>query len=284
MGSNYRLKGASGPVIDRSCPLGKRTLIGRADDCDLRLDHEGVAARHAEIAEHEGRLTLKRLDPGHDVVLNGQPVETATLSSGDEIRIASCRFVLQAPGLRPDKVGRTGRRAAQRATWSPARRQQAKRTQPGARVPGVPFEPGPGRTEPKGVAPGVHIPHHSFAPETRQFVRQQDLQVADRVLLVVVAARVRVQARAAGGIHADEMAGFVQDRVQRRVVPEQQRAPLQAGLLRAPERTRNGLPLGHAAKLQPVAPQQAPERLAQRWGGGGVAKDLGLRGVHGGKA
>ena len=26
------------------------------------------------------------------------------MTSGDEIRIANCRFVLQAPGLRPDKV------------------------------------------------------------------------------------------------------------------------------------------------------------------------------------
>jgi hypothetical protein len=38
------------------------------------------------------------------VLLNGKPVEQARLSSGDEIRIAQCRFVLQAPGLRPAKV------------------------------------------------------------------------------------------------------------------------------------------------------------------------------------
>lgn len=100
----YRLKGASGAVIDQSWTLGRRTVIGRADDCDVRLDLDGVAARHAEIVEADGRLTLTRLDADRDVVLNGQPVATAILSSGDEIRIANCRFVLQAPGLRPDKV------------------------------------------------------------------------------------------------------------------------------------------------------------------------------------
>lgn len=102
--SIYRLKGASAPVIDQSFTLGARTVIGRADDCDLRLDHEGVAGRHAEISQADGGLTLSRLDAAHEVLLNGNPVERAELSSGDEIRIAQCRFVLQAPGLRPAKV------------------------------------------------------------------------------------------------------------------------------------------------------------------------------------
>lgn len=102
--SIYRLKGASAPVIDQSFTLGARTVIGRADDCDLRLDHDGVAGRHAEISQADGGLMLSRLDPAHEVLLNGKPVERADLSSGDEIRIAHCRFVLQAPGLRPAKV------------------------------------------------------------------------------------------------------------------------------------------------------------------------------------
>jgi pSer/pThr/pTyr-binding forkhead associated (FHA) protein len=102
--STYRLKGASGAVINQSFPLGARTVIGRADDCDLRLQQEGVAGRHAEIVAHEGGLTVKRLDPVAEVLLNGQAVESAELASGDEIRIANCRFLLQAPGLRPEKL------------------------------------------------------------------------------------------------------------------------------------------------------------------------------------
>ena len=46
----------------------------------------------------------RRLDPAVEVQLNGQAVETAALASGDEIRIGNCRFVLQAPGLRPETV------------------------------------------------------------------------------------------------------------------------------------------------------------------------------------
>ena len=100
----YRLKGASGAVINQSFTLGERTLIGRADDCDLRVDQEGVASRHAEIVEEQGGLTLRSLDAASELVLNGEAVQEASLASGDEIRIASCRWVLQAPGLRPEKV------------------------------------------------------------------------------------------------------------------------------------------------------------------------------------
>jgi hypothetical protein len=103
--STYRLKGASGPVINQAYTLGARTLIGRADDCDLRLDLEGVAAHHAEIHESEdGGLVLINLDPAAETLLNGEAAQNARLASGDEIRIANCRWVLQAPGLRPEKV------------------------------------------------------------------------------------------------------------------------------------------------------------------------------------
>jgi predicted component of type VI protein secretion system len=102
--STFRLKGASGAVINQSFELGGRTMIGRADDCDLRLDQAGVAGRHAEITVNDSGLLLRRLDPKAEVLLNGRAVESAELASGDEIRIANCRFVLQAPGLRPAKV------------------------------------------------------------------------------------------------------------------------------------------------------------------------------------
>ena len=49
-------------------------------------------------------LLLRRLDAAAEVTVNGQAAESAELASGDEIRIAACRFVLQAPGLKPPKV------------------------------------------------------------------------------------------------------------------------------------------------------------------------------------
>jgi hypothetical protein len=115
----FRLKGASGAVINQSHALGARTLIGRADDCDLRVDQDGVAGRHAEVvADGQGGLTLNHLADGFETVLNGEAVQSAALASGDEIRIANCRWVLQAPGLRPDKV-LTEQAVAKRRGWIP---------------------------------------------------------------------------------------------------------------------------------------------------------------------
>lgn len=102
--STYRLKGASGVVINQSFILGDRTLIGSAEECNVRIDSDAVEKQHAEIIEQDGALILRNLAPPGATLLNGQPVEQASLDSGDEIRIANCRWVLQAPGLRPPKV------------------------------------------------------------------------------------------------------------------------------------------------------------------------------------
>jgi predicted component of type VI protein secretion system len=101
----YRLKGASGQVANRSFGLGARTVIGRAADCDLQVEDPSVAPRHAEITLLDnGEVLLAQLDPAFEIRVNGQPVDRASLASGDEIRMGSCRWVVQAPGLRPEKV------------------------------------------------------------------------------------------------------------------------------------------------------------------------------------
>ena len=46
---------------------------------------------------------MKNLANAAETLLNGEVVEQASLASGDEIRIGNCRWVLQAPGLRPQK-------------------------------------------------------------------------------------------------------------------------------------------------------------------------------------
>jgi len=102
--STYRLKGASGAVINQTFTLAARTVIGSGPDADLRVQSEGIAPLHAEILDEDGALRLNNLGPSVQTLLNGEAIDQALLSSGDEIRIANCRWVLQAPGLRPEKV------------------------------------------------------------------------------------------------------------------------------------------------------------------------------------
>ncbi len=102
--STYSLKGASGAVINQIFPLGDRTLIGSSEDCDLRINDDATGKQLAEIIQQDGSLTLRNLASPGTTLLNGKPVEQASLGSGDEIRITNCRWVLQAPGLRPQKL------------------------------------------------------------------------------------------------------------------------------------------------------------------------------------
>jgi predicted component of type VI protein secretion system len=105
MASDFRLKGASGKVANQSFALGVKTVIGSSADCELRIEDKNVGPQHAEISlQANGELVLRQLDQAFEVRVNGSPVESVSLASGDEIRVGSCRWVLQAPGLRPEKV------------------------------------------------------------------------------------------------------------------------------------------------------------------------------------
>lgn len=101
----YKLKGTSGSVINQSFPLGESLLLGSSAECDVQLDEPGVAPRHAEISLVGGNsLLLKDLGSESGTLLNGETVTETMLGSGDEIRIGTCRWMLQAPGLRPERV------------------------------------------------------------------------------------------------------------------------------------------------------------------------------------
>jgi hypothetical protein len=103
--SLYKLKGTSGGVINQSFPFGESIVLGSSADCDVQVDEPGVSSRHAEIRLIDGKLLqLKDLGSETGTLLNGEPVSETLLGSGDEIRIGTCRWMLQAPGLRPDRI------------------------------------------------------------------------------------------------------------------------------------------------------------------------------------
>ena len=103
--SHHKLKGTSGSVINQSFPLGGSIVIGSAAGCDVQVDEPGIAGRHAEICLVDGKsLLLKDLGSDSGTLLNGEPVVETMLGSGDEIRIGTCRWMLQAPGLRPERI------------------------------------------------------------------------------------------------------------------------------------------------------------------------------------
>ncbi len=96
---NYRLKGASGPLTGRTFDIGGGLSLGSAPDADIR--DAGLQARHARIRVDDDALILEADGP---VEVNGEAVRRRALESGDELRVETLRFVLQAPGLKPARV------------------------------------------------------------------------------------------------------------------------------------------------------------------------------------
>ena len=103
--SLYKLKGTSGSVINQSFPLGESFVLGSSADCGVQIEEAGIAPHHAEITLVDGKsLLLRDLGSRTGTLLNGEPVQESMLNSGDEIHIGSCRWMLQAPGLRPNRI------------------------------------------------------------------------------------------------------------------------------------------------------------------------------------
>jgi pSer/pThr/pTyr-binding forkhead associated (FHA) protein len=102
--STFQLKGTSGRVINQSWPLEESAVIGSSEACEIQVDSDTVAPRHAALEVAVGQVNLRLLAGGGELFLNGEAVEQAALFSGDEIRIGSSRWLLQAPGLRPERV------------------------------------------------------------------------------------------------------------------------------------------------------------------------------------
>jgi pSer/pThr/pTyr-binding forkhead associated (FHA) protein len=68
------------------------TLVGRKEDCDLRLDHKSVSKLHCVLVKTDGLLLLRDLGSTNGTRVNGQRVRRAALLPNDHIMIASFKF------------------------------------------------------------------------------------------------------------------------------------------------------------------------------------------------
>src|SRR5205814_352678 len=98
-----------GPAIDVVKDL---TVVGRKEDCDLRLEHKSVSKMHCIIVKTDGLLFLRDLGSTNGTRVNGQRVRRAALLPNDQISIASYKFRVHlgpdaappaAVPLRPDE-------------------------------------------------------------------------------------------------------------------------------------------------------------------------------------
>jgi pSer/pThr/pTyr-binding forkhead associated (FHA) protein len=88
-----------GPPIE---VIKEITLVGRREECDLRLDHKSISKMHCILVKTDGLLLVRDLGSTNGTRVNGQRVRRAALLPNDQISIASCKYRVQlGPGEPP---------------------------------------------------------------------------------------------------------------------------------------------------------------------------------------
>jgi len=99
----------AGATIERfAIPTGG-FVLGRGDECDGRLQADGVSRRHAKVVDHgDGLVNLLDLGSTNGTFLNGRRVDAAVLREGDEVRIGQVvlrfGYASDAPSTKPARV------------------------------------------------------------------------------------------------------------------------------------------------------------------------------------
>jgi pSer/pThr/pTyr-binding forkhead associated (FHA) protein len=80
---------SGGPGIDI---VKDMTLVGRKEECDVRLDHKSISKMHCVIVKTDGLLLLRDLGSTNGTRVNGQRIRRAALLPNDMVSFASFRF------------------------------------------------------------------------------------------------------------------------------------------------------------------------------------------------
>ena len=88
----------------RDFPLSAaKTVLGRKDDCGLRIPTPDVSRAHCEVESLDTEITIRDLGSANGTYVNGKRIAETTLSAGDHISIGPVQFVVQIDG-QPTKI------------------------------------------------------------------------------------------------------------------------------------------------------------------------------------
>jgi pSer/pThr/pTyr-binding forkhead associated (FHA) protein len=80
-----------------------RTIVGRQNNCDLRIPLPSVSRQHCEIRREEGSAVLRDLGSSNGTYHNNKRVQSTRLSAGDQLVIGPVLFTVVLDGY-PQEV------------------------------------------------------------------------------------------------------------------------------------------------------------------------------------
>ncbi len=91
-----------GPPIEINKDL---IVVGRKEECDVRLEHKSVSKMHCVIVKTDGLLLVRDLGSTNGTRVNGTRVRRAALLPNDQLSIAHYKFrIFLGPDAAPPEV------------------------------------------------------------------------------------------------------------------------------------------------------------------------------------
>lgn len=91
-----RLLGLTPPVSGEVLQLRQgRMTLGRASDCDLVVSEPSVSSRHAQLVVNAAGATLMNLFSANGTFVNGKPIDSVKLKSGDVIQMGRVELLFE---------------------------------------------------------------------------------------------------------------------------------------------------------------------------------------------
>ncbi len=82
---------------------GKNTVIGRGEDCDLRIPLLSVSRHHCQLTADGDKLLCRDLGSSNGTYVNNQRVTETDLNAGDRLAVGPVIFTIQIDG-KPEQI------------------------------------------------------------------------------------------------------------------------------------------------------------------------------------
>ena len=83
--------------------INPTTVIGRGENCDLRVPLLSVSRRHCELLLEGGRLLVKDMGSSNGTYVNNKRVSTSAVTAGDRLVVGPIVFTVQVDGV-PEQI------------------------------------------------------------------------------------------------------------------------------------------------------------------------------------